>query len=194
MLLRAQGIRREPACRCTSRADLTAHAEHGHARAGRPCDLEYRNERVRLPYGSADGATEQAFLTIPDNLYLIGTMNSTDRSLALIDYALRRRFYFYAFRPAEGARAPVLEGWLAEQEMSDTERQRVSRLFIELNRKVQQDLSADFQIGHSYFMTRDIGTAVGRERVWRRAVRPRYHRAIGSARRSTTIARAMKGC
>jgi DNA polymerase III delta prime subunit len=134
--------------------------------------LEYRNERVRLPYGSADGAADQAFLTIPENLYLIGTMNSTDRSLALIDYALRRRFYFYAFRPVEGPRAPVLEGWLADQDMPDTERQRVGRLFVELNRKVQKDLSADFQIGHSYFMTRDIGTAAGRDRVWKRAVRP----------------------
>jgi 5-methylcytosine-specific restriction enzyme B len=135
--------------------------------------LEYRNERVRLPYGAVEGAAEQAFLTIPENLYLIGTMNSTDRSLALIDYALRRRFYFYAFRPVTDGRAPVLEGWLEHQDTCDTDRQRVNRLFVELNRKVQQELSVDFQIGHSYVMTHDIGTAAGRDRAtWRRAVRP----------------------
>jgi 5-methylcytosine-specific restriction protein B len=134
--------------------------------------LEYRNERVRLPYGAVDGLTEQPYLTNPENLYLIGTMNSTDRSLALIDYALRRRFYFYRFLPVVDDRAPVLEGWLAEQEMPDTERQRVLRLFVELNRRVQQERSSDFQIGHSYFMTRDIGTPAGRDRVWRRALRP----------------------
>jgi MoxR-like ATPase len=134
--------------------------------------LEYRNERVRLPYGAVTGSTEPAYLSIPENLYLIGTMNSTDRSLALIDYALRRRFYFYQFLPVVDGRAPVLEAWLAKQGMVDTDRERVLQLFIALNHRVQHELSPDFQVGHSYFMTGDIGTEAGRERVWRYALRP----------------------
>jgi len=134
--------------------------------------LEYRNERVRLPYGAGDGSSDHAYLSIPENLYLIGTMNSTDRSLALIDYALRRRFYFYRFAPVVGGQALVLGRWLAGQEMGDDERQVVLRLFVGLNERVQHHLTGDYQIGHSYFMTPAIGTVEGRERVWRRAVRP----------------------
>jgi MoxR-like ATPase len=134
--------------------------------------LEYRNERVRLPYGAVTGATEPVYLSIPENLYLIGTMNSTDRSLALIDYALRRRFYFYQFLPVVDDRAPVLEAWLAKQAMPDADREHVLQLFVALNRRVQHELSPDFQIGHSYFMTQDIGTPAGRDRAWRNALRP----------------------
>ena len=60
-------------------------------------------------------------LTIPENLYLIGTMNSTDRSLAMIDYALRRRFYFWRLMPVVDGRAPVLEGWLAGEAIPMTQ-------------------------------------------------------------------------
>ena len=134
--------------------------------------LEYRNERVRLPYGAVDGTTEPAYLTIPDNLYLIGTMNSTDRSLAQVDYALRRRFYFRRFVPVEDGRAPVLDGWLRAKGVGDADRRRLVRLFVELNRRVQERLSTDFQVGHSYFMVPGIATEEGLDRVWRRAVRP----------------------
>lgn len=71
--------------------------------------LEYRGMSVRLPYGTEDQAT----LTIPENLYIIGTMNTADRSLAQIDYALRRRFYFVRFMPVEDGRAEVFGNWLA---------------------------------------------------------------------------------
>src|SRR5690606_32474011 len=113
-----------------------------------------------------------AYLSIPENLYLIGTMNSTDRSLAQVDYALRRRFYFRRFLPVENGRAPVLAGWLRDRDIAEPTRSSLVRAFIELNRQIEEQLSPDFQIGHSYFMVPDIATSAGLDRVWRRAVRP----------------------
>src|SRR5262249_12562857 len=61
--------------------------------------LEYREREIPLPY-------DHKPFSIPSNVYLIGTMNTTDRSLAQIDYALRRRFYFYRLLPVTDGRAP----------------------------------------------------------------------------------------
>jgi 5-methylcytosine-specific restriction enzyme B len=132
--------------------------------------LEYRNQSVRLPYGSGDAA----YLTIPENLYLIGTMNTADRSLAQIDYALRRRFYFVRFMPVEDGKAGVFANWLAANErIGDSEKRRLLRLFINLNEGIREHLHTDdLQVGHSYFMQPGIETPVVFNRVWRRAVRP----------------------
>lgn len=135
--------------------------------------LEYRDKRVRLPYGSEGSSEAEAFLSIPENLYVIGTMNSTDRSLALIDYALRRRFYFHRLLPVANDAAPVLTRWLVQQEsISSVEANRIAGLFIALNTRIGQHLTPDFQIGHSYFMRPDIGTESGLRRVWDRAIWP----------------------
>ena len=106
--------------------------------------LEYRDKRARLPYAAADDDDDDAYLSIPDNLYLIGTMNSTDRSLAQVDYAMRRRFYFRRFLPVENGRAPVLEGWLKAHDVPAADRERLLHLFVELNRQVGEHLSPDF--------------------------------------------------
>ncbi len=65
--------------------------------------LEYRGESVRLLY------SHEPF-QIPPNLYIIGTMNTLDRSTFDIDYALRRRFYFYEVPPSEGRLRSILTG------------------------------------------------------------------------------------
>ncbi|MGI8484609.1 MAG: McrB family protein [Thermomicrobiales bacterium] len=127
--------------------------------------LEYREKQVRLPYGGNR-------LSIPTNLYLIGTMNSADRSLAQVDYALRRRFYFFRFMPVVNGRADILDRWLQSQYISDESRQQILQLFVSLNSALQAQLSADFQIGHSYFMVSGIDQPATIDRIWRHAVRP----------------------
>jgi MoxR-like ATPase len=144
--------------------------------------LEYRDKRVRLPFGAVDGKEDQAYLSIPRNLYLIGTMNSTDRSLALIDYALRRRFYFYRLLPVVDGRAPVLERWLTARGVIAQDRERAVQIFVNLNREVERHLGSEFQIGHSYFMRDDIGSDAGMDRLWRRAIMPLLEEYLHGAR------------
>jgi 5-methylcytosine-specific restriction protein B len=133
--------------------------------------LEYRDKRARLPYAAPESGDE-GYLSIPANLYLIGTMNSTDRSLAQVDYALRRRFYFRRFLPVEDGQAPVLERWFQSQNLLPADRDRLLGYFLHLNRQIGEQLSEDFQLGHSYFMTSDVATPAGLNRIWSRAVRP----------------------
>jgi 5-methylcytosine-specific restriction protein B len=93
-------------------------------------------------------------------------MNTTDRSLAQIDYALRRRFYFYRMTPMVDGTAPVLQRWLQKQDLLEENRERILRLFVKLNERVQLRLGEHFQVGHSYFMVPDIASDMGQRRVW----------------------------
>ena len=130
--------------------------------------LEYRELGVELPY-QKDG---QLF-SIPPNVFVIGTMNTTDRSLAQIDYALRRRFYFYRLMPVVAGTAPVLQGWLAAQtEFTPAEREEILTLFLNLNTRIQQELGEHFQVGHSYFMKPEVRTGTGRKQIWNYALMP----------------------
>ena len=88
---------------------------------------------------------------VPPNVYIIGLMNTADRSLALVDYALRRRFSFINLTPAYGAEQ--LNQRLSEI-CGDSLCHRITDAFLELNRKIAADtdnLGPGFLIGHSYF-------------------------------------------
>lgn len=114
-------------------------------------ESDKRGMDVTLAYGE-QGVT----FSIPKNVYVIGTMNTADRSLALVDYALRRRFCFIDLMPVFGEakkeekfKAPLREKG-AETSMID----RVLKSIGELNAEIFEDvknLGPGFQVGHSYF-------------------------------------------
>ena len=86
---------------------------------------------------------------IPKNLYIIGLMNTSDRSLAMIDYALRRRFVFFNLNPGFNS-----NGFKHYQESLDNKKfDKLIHLMCELNDKIKMDssLGEGFTIGHSYF-------------------------------------------
>lgn len=130
--------------------------------------LEYRGPQgaVELSVSAGISPRERLFF-VPQNLLIIGTMNSADRSLALVDYALRRRFRFIEMEPD----ATVLDRWLSERGSSPAARQAVLRLLAQVNRRLSDMLDADHRLGHSYFML-DPLTPAGLDRLWRTAVRP----------------------
>lgn len=103
---------------------------------------------VRLPYS-------QENFRLPANLFILGTMNSTDRSIALMDAALRRRFEFEELRP----NVEVLRDSLfpddpdhSESELTPEDVDLICAVFEILNTRIAILLDVDHQIGHSYFM------------------------------------------
>lgn len=85
---------------------------------------------------------------VPENLYIIGTMNNTDRSIALLDVALRRRFTFFYVPPSE----KPIEKWLSSDEsMDEGFKTSLLNTFIRLNGEICKTKGEDFQIGHGFF-------------------------------------------
>ena len=106
------------------------------------------SEALELCYSDADGQRKPVY--IPENLYVIGTMNIADRSLALVDFAFRRRFAFATLEPKLGE---VWRDWVVEHAGVDPElAPKIERRINDLNQKISedQDLGTQFRIGHSY--------------------------------------------
>lgn len=92
--------------------------------------------------------------SVPDNLYIIGMMNTADRSLAMLDYALRRRFSFFEFEPAFQS-----DGFINLKEMIDSDKfNKLINCVKKLNEVISNDesLGKGFRIGHSYFCINNI--------------------------------------
>lgn len=113
---------------------------------------------------------------VPENLYLLGMMNTADRSLAMVDYALRRRFGFIRLQPAFGA--DQFTNHLAELGASEALVRRIVEGMTELNRAIAQDtrnLGPGYEIGHSFFVPGDGGGTLDDawyERVVRQEIEP----------------------
>jgi 5-methylcytosine-specific restriction protein B len=101
---------------------------------------------VPLTYSEKD----DALFSVPENLYLIGTMNTADRSLAIVDYALRRRFRFITLKPKFNDR---FKEFLSAKGFSKDFIQEISSKLNSLNVKIESDknLGTGFLIGHSFF-------------------------------------------
>ncbi len=123
--------------------------------------LEYRKETVRLQY-----QPEKTFF-LPPNLFIIGTMNTADRSIALVDAAIRRRFPFYEMHPSEEPVKSVLERYLAANDITDNR----AAMLEELNRRMGER-GRDLQIGPSYLMRSEITSDVDIDLVWRYDILP----------------------
>ena len=108
---------------------------------------DYRGKKVTLAYNGLS-------FSVPKNLHIIGMMNTADRSLAMIDYALRRRFSFFDMELGFDS-----EGFIHYQNgfANDTFNSLVERM-KELNREIMNDksLGKGFCIGHSYFCNMDV--------------------------------------
>ena len=89
-------------------------------------------------------------LATPDNLYIIGTMNTADRSIALVDLALRRRFHFVEFHPGEWPVQGLLRRWLEQERCLAW--QWVAGVVDRANEKLSADGDSEAAIGPSYFM------------------------------------------
>ena len=101
---------------------------------------------------------------VPENVYILGTMNLADRSLAGMDYAMRRRFAFVTLEPQFGE--SVFVDWLSDLDVPDTMIEQINSRMSALNEVIAGDasLGRNFAVGHSYFC--DI--ADGGEDDWER--------------------------
>lgn len=107
-------------------------------------EKDKRGEKIKLLYSNE-------WFTVPQNVRIIGMMNTADRSLALMDYALRRRFAFFDFAPAFSSEG--FKNYLAEKNSPKLE--SLITAVESLNNTISSDesLGDGFRIGHSYFCT-----------------------------------------
>ena len=121
-------------------------------------EKDYRGTKAALAYSGMP-------FSVPENLYIIGMMNTADRSLAMIDYALRRRFSFFEMEPGFNS-----DGFTRYQKALDNETfDALIHQIKLLNREITEDksLGRGFQIGHSYFCGCETG---GCTEEWMRSV------------------------
>lgn len=127
--------------------------------------LEYRNHKFDTPYPrikdegeekKAEGTTEkkkqpeEVPLMIPDKLYIIGTMNTADRSIGSMDYAVRRRF---AFVPVPAEKDCIADTWNTIGEEAAKLFDEIEKLLFNLNISADPELDMkDIKIGHTYFL------------------------------------------
>ncbi|HKL44579.1 MAG TPA: AAA family ATPase, partial [Candidatus Absconditabacterales bacterium] len=128
-------------------------------------EKDKRDQEIHLAYGDE-------MFSVPENLYIIGTMNTADRSLAIIDYALRRRFSFFELEPAFGKEC--FKNFLNDLNMEEDLVNRIIGRVDNLNIQIEDssNLGKGFKIGHSYFCDYDIDDENWYENVIKYEIKP----------------------
>jgi 5-methylcytosine-specific restriction protein B len=119
-------------------------------------ELDKRGLKETLPQSGQE-------FSVPENLYMIGTMNTADRSIRVLDAALRRRFAFIELMPD----ASLLEG-------EGPEGLKLNDLLMQLNRRIVKAVGREKQVGHSYFLDAGVPIKDSQEfaRIFRQEVMP----------------------
>ncbi|MBE1462930.1 McrB family protein [Kibdelosporangium phytohabitans] len=120
--------------------------------------LEYREEAIELQYSPGKQ------FRLPANIFIIGTMNTADRSIALVDAAMRRRFAFVELHPDHPPVDQLLTRWVAKHGKTDGR----AELLTKLNNAIGDD--REFKIGPSYLMKPDADH--GLDLVWEYSILP----------------------
>jgi 5-methylcytosine-specific restriction protein B len=127
--------------------------------------LEYREEGIRLAQNDSDDDTDYEDtekFEIPENVYIIGTMNTADRSIALVDFALRRRFAFLSLQPNWDV---LRDEFSVSSVESDT--------LVEILEDVNDDINdQNYELGHTYFIGDGVETRSDVENVWKLEIVP----------------------
>jgi 5-methylcytosine-specific restriction protein B len=118
-------------------------------------EADKRAQKFALKLIYAEDEEDRFF--VPPNIYIIGTMNTADRSLAIVDYALRRRFAFVDLLPEFG---DALRLFLRQSDVSERMTEHVCRAIKNINEQIRADinLGSGFQIGHSFFCDKVLGS------------------------------------
>lgn len=125
-------------------------------------EADYRGPEHAVPLTYAEDRTDR--FSVPENLFLLGLMNTADRSLAMVDYALRRRFCFFTLSP--GFEESAFLKSLLEASIPEGLCARIVERVGALNEAIRndKDLGSGFLIGHSYFCPPSVGT--GNPEAW----------------------------
>jgi 5-methylcytosine-specific restriction endonuclease McrBC GTP-binding regulatory subunit McrB len=125
--------------------------------------LEYRDKEIRLTY------SPDTKFSIPENIFVIGTMNTADRSLAMVDYALRRRFSFVTLRTDYDIIAKLLK-----ENQCNLPIDKLIANIKNLNKQIVDNLSLGkgFEIGHSFFIKTKKLNLEKLENLWEYDLQP----------------------